>query len=128
MGIDISPKTIARAEQNLAEYQNKELICGDFMSYEFCFRFDVVYSSLTFMHIEDKRKCINKISSLLNLNGVFVLSIDKNQSKYIEYEDRKIEIYPDNPTDIKSIISECGLTLSDCIEKEFAYILVCKKA
>ena len=52
VGIDISPKTIERARENLAEYKNVELICDDFLTHEFIGSFEVVYSSLTFMHIE----------------------------------------------------------------------------
>ena len=123
-GIDISPKTIDRARQNLSMYQNIELICDDFMQHHFSVCFDAIYSSLTFMHIEDKQTCINRIYSLLNPSGRFVLSIDKSQNKYIDYGNRKIEIYPDNPTDIKAYMIKSGLTLLNCIETEFAYIFV----
>ncbi len=79
-GIDISPKTIVRAEENLKENMNATLICGDFLDYDFSCRFDVIYSSLTFMHIEDKQKAVIKIAELLNPFGQFILSLDKNQS------------------------------------------------
>lgn len=124
VGIDISSKTIVRAEHNLSQHQNVKLICDDFENYDFNTTFDVIYSSLTFMHIKDKQKCINKIYSLLNHNGYFVLSIDKCQNKYIECGNRKIEIYPDNPTDTKEYIINSGLKLLDYIETEFAHIFV----
>jgi len=126
-GIDISPKTIDKAKYNLSQHQNAELICADFMTYNFDSVFDVVYSSLTFMHIRDKQKCVNKIYSLLKPKGHFVLSIDKNQNKYIECGDRKIEIYPDNRSDTKVYITNSGLTLLDCTETEFAYIFIALK-
>ena len=47
-GIDISPKTIDRAKENLPKQTNVSLYCGDFLSYEFSEIFDVIYSSLTF--------------------------------------------------------------------------------
>ncbi len=100
-GIDISPKTIERAIHNLSQHQNAKLICADFMTCDFSTAFDIVYSSLTFMHIKDKHKCINKIYSLLNPNGRFVLSVDKSKNKYIEYGNRRIKIYPDTSTDTK---------------------------
>ncbi len=127
-GIDISPKTIERATHNLSQYQNAELICADFMAYDFNTSFDVIYSSLTYMHIKEKQKCINKICSLLNSKGCFVLSIDKSRNEYIEFGNRKIKIYPDNPTDIKAYVANSGLLLLDFIETEFAYIFVCLKA
>ncbi len=123
-GIDISLKTIERAAHNLLQYQNVELICADFITCDFNTNFDVIYSSLTFMHIKEKQKSINKIYSLLNSKGYFVLSIDKSQNEYIEYGDRKIKIYPDNPNNTKEYLIKSGLKLLDCIETEFAYILV----
>lgn len=94
-GIDISLKTIERAKENLAEFANVRLTCADFLSYEFDRSFDVVYSSLTFMHFEDKQRAVNKIAELLNDAGRFVLSIDKNPNEFIDTGTRKIKIYPD---------------------------------
>jgi len=128
VGIDLSQKTIERAAHNLSHYRNAELICSDFMTYDFCTSFDVIYSSLTFMHIKEKQKSINKVYSLLNSKGYFVLSIDKNQSEYIDYGERKIKVYPDSPDNTKEYFINSGLTLLDCIETEFAYILVGLKA
>lgn len=126
--IDLSQKTIERATHNLSKYPNVKLICADFMTYDFGTSFDVIYSSLTFMHIQEKQECINKIYYLLNPKGYLILSIDKNQNEYIDYGNRKIKIYPDNPDDTKKYFINSGLTLLDCIETEFAYILVGLKA
>ncbi len=128
LGVDISPKTIERALYNLSQYENVKLICDDFMTHDFNVAFDVVYASLTFMHIKEKQKCINKIYSILNHEGRFILSIDKNQNEYIDYGDRKVIIYPDNPADIEKYIINSGLTLLDCIETEFAYIFISTKS
>ena len=53
-GVDISPKTIKRAKQNLKKYSNTKLQCADLMSCDFDNTFDVIYSSLTFMHIKQQ--------------------------------------------------------------------------
>jgi len=98
------------------------------MSFEFEEQFDVIYSSLTFMHIRDKLSCIQKIASLLTDNGLFVLSIDKNQNEYIDMGDRKIKIYPDNPEDIRSCLSISKLKIIDEFNTDYAYVTVCKKA
>ena len=45
-GIDISPKTIERARENLQHCLNISLICDDFITHQFTETFDVVYSSL----------------------------------------------------------------------------------
>lgn len=126
-GIDLSPKTVKRAKENLKEQTNVALICGDFMSYEFGRKFDVIYSSLTFMHIKDKQAAINKVKTLLNISGRFVLSIDKSQSDTIEYGTRKIKIHPDRKEDIAEYINQSGMSLIKVFETEFAEIFAAAK-
>ena len=126
-GIDISPKTVKRAKENLKKQTNVTLVCGGFMSYEFGRKFDVIYSSLTFMHIKDKQAAINKVKSLLNDGGRFVLSVDKNQSDTIDYGTRKIKIYPDNKEDIVKYITQSGMSLIKVFETEFAEIFAAAK-
>lgn len=126
-GIDISPKTIERANENLSDFPNVTLICNDFMTHEFNEQFDVIYSSLTFMHIQDKLTAINKIAGLLAPVGQFVLSIDKNQDNSIDMDTRIIKIYPDNSDDIFEYIKAAKLKLKKQIETEFAYIFTVEK-
>ena len=126
-GIDLSHKTIGRASENLSAHNNIKLVCDDFMSVEFDDRFDVIYSSLTFMHIEDKFRAIQKVASLLKYGGLFVLSIDKNQSSYIDMGIRKVKIFPDNLEDICFFLSETNLELVGEFETENAYVTVSKK-
>lgn len=127
VGIDISPKTVKRAEENLSQYQNISLICGDFLKYEFKEKFDVIYSSLTFMHINDKEQAIKKASDLLNCGGLFVLSTDKNPSDVIDTGTRKINIYPDTVDNITTGIKDSGLVLENQFETDFGNIFVAKK-
>ena len=125
--IDLSPKTVKRAKENLNNQTNVMLVCGDFMSYEFGRKFDVIYSSLTFMHIKDKQAAINKVKTLLNISGRFVLSIDKSQSDTIDYGTRKIKIHPDRKEDIAEYINQSGMSLIKVFETEFADIFVAAK-
>ena len=126
-GIDFSPKTIKKAKENLCNHKNITYICDDFMNYKFINTFDVIYSSLTFMHIENKKEAILNIDSLLNNNGIFCLSIDKNQDDYIDMGTRKIKIYPDSVDYLSSIIKITNMKLIKVIEIENAYIMVCYK-
>ena len=126
-GIDISPKTIDRAKDNLKEYGNIFFVCSDFNSHEFEETFDVIYSSLTMMHFKDKATVITKVDKLLNDNGIFCLSIDKNQSEYINMGTRKIKVYPDNLDNIISIIGETTMSVVKVIETDNAYIVVSRK-
>ena len=126
-GIDISPKTIAKAKSNLIKFENVTLICADFLNYIFDQSFDVIYSSLTFMHIEEKYNAIKKAADLLNDEGLFVLSVDKNQSEYIDYGTRKIKVFPDDADTIADYITAAGLYISERYETEFANIFVARK-
>lgn len=126
-GIDISPKTIARAKENLKNYPNISLICEDFNIYAFEETFDVIYSSLTMMHFEDKQRVLSKVDRLLNDGGIFCLSIDKNQSEYIDMGTRKVKIYPDTPNNIISLIKETAMSVVNIFETENAYIIVSGK-
>ena len=80
------------------------------------------------MHIKDKLPAIKKVASLLNDDGLFVLSIDKCQDEFIDMGTRKIKIYPDNLTDIRAFISKANLKLIDQFETDHAHVTVSKKA
>lgn len=127
VGIDLSPKTAERAKVHLAAMKNATVLCGDFLTWTFAETFDAIYSSLTFMHIEDKQKALHKIAALLQNDGLFVLSTDKNQDGYIDAGAGKITVFPDTPADIVSYINHAGLTLITQYETDFAHIFVAKK-
>ena len=126
-GIDISSKTIDRAAENLTGFENVSLTCADFLTYRFDRTFDVVYSSLTFMHIEDKQRAVNRIAELMNPAGRFVLSIDKNPSEFIDTGIRKVKIYPDTAEITTGCIKKAGLSLLNQYDTEFATIFVSRK-
>ena len=126
-GIDISPKTIARAGENLQHFLNISLICADFMDYPFTETFDVIYSSLTMMHFEDKKTMIGKAASLLNNNSLFCLSIDKNQSEWIDTGSRRIRVYPDTPERTILLAEQAELKVKKTVETENAYLIALMK-
>lgn len=125
-GIDISEKTIKQAKKNIkmGMFRKPELICADFLGYNFSKKFDLIYSSLTFLHIKEKQKAFDIVRGLLNDNGRFVLSIDKNQDEILDIGTSKIRVYPDNPDDIKLYAKNSGLELTEQSETEFAHIFV----
>jgi ubiquinone/menaquinone biosynthesis C-methylase UbiE len=123
-GIDISVKSINKALENMHKKSNAKLICEDFLKYKFDRKFDIIYSSLTFMHIKYKNRAFKKVARLLNNSGRFVLSIDKNTNRIIEYSNTiKIKIYPDELHATSKMIHNNGLKISKVLEKEFAYIV-----
>lgn len=126
-GIDISSKTIARAQNNLSDYKNKHLLCADFLDFCFDKTYDVIYSTLTLQHFEDKQAFISKASTILNCGGILCLSLDKNRSEYIDMGNRKLKVFPDDPVIIEKCIEHAGLKLQEKYEVEFATIIVCSK-
>lgn len=124
VGIDFSPKTVERAITNLSANENVSIICADFMKYKFEDNFDIIYSSLTFMHIKEKQSAIKEIFRILKPNGRLVLSIDKSQDEYIDMGIRKLKIFPDNPNDICDYIKNTRMIVDKIIETEFAFIIV----
>ena len=126
-GIDISPKIIERARETLEKYSNLSFVCDDFISFDFAETFDVIYSSLTMMHFENKNQVISKVATLLNSGGIFCLSIDKTQDEYIDMGTRKIKVYPDTLDDITSYIEETNMSVAKVLETDNAYIIVSNK-
>lgn len=126
-GIDISAKTIERAKEHLEKYNTVTLICGDYLTFDIGEKYDVIYSSLTWMHFQDKQAAMNKTAGLLNDAGRFVLSVSKERENTIDYGTRAIHIFPDDPDGIKSQIETSGLYLLQSIETENAYIFTSEK-
>lgn len=121
-GIDMSPKTIRRVKDNLQDYGNVTLICADFAEHVFRRRFDVIYSTLTFMHIRDKQAALCKVGKLLNDGGRFILSIDKNQSGVLRCGEREIRVYPDSEEETVRYIQQSGMQVEKVFETAFAHI------
>lgn len=126
-GIDLSPKTISRAEENLGHSEKTLLICGDFLDYASEKTFDVIYCSLTMMHFPDKMRFLRKVSSLLRNGGMFAVSLDKNREPWIDMGSWKIQIYPDDPAQTAAYIRAVGMTVTASWDTEAAWILICRK-
>ena len=126
-GIDISPKTVERARDNLSSFPNIDLICDDFLLHDFHTQFDIVYSTLTLQHFADKQSFYHKVCDVLKQDGRFVLSIDKSQEQYIDMGTRRLRIYPDTPESVKSCVVNSGMTVLKQFDTPHAHIFVCVK-
>jgi len=127
VGVDLSPKTIKRASENLKIYKNKILICDDFLRVDCKRSYDIVYSTLTFMHIKEKEKAIRKVASILKKSGRFVLSIDKSQEMILDYGTRKIEVFPDRPKETEKNIKNANMVIIEKFETEYAWLYAAEK-
>ena len=79
------------------------------------------------MHLQDKEHAIEKISSLLNKNGRVVLSLEKNQQPFIDYAERKIKIWPDNPSNISILLERNFIRNIKQFETEFSNVIIAEK-
>lgn len=127
VGIDLSPKTISTASGNLKIFANCNLIVGDYLKFHFHNTFDIIYSSLTFFHIEDKVSAIKKSWELLNPNGRFILSIDKNSLEFLDYGKYKVKMFPDDLKQTVVLLKECGFNIENILETDFANIISATK-
>jgi ubiquinone/menaquinone biosynthesis C-methylase UbiE len=127
VGVDISSKTINRAKEHLKKYKNVKLICSDFNDLKINNKFDIIYSSLTFMHFENKLNVLKKIESLLKMDGRVVITINKELEDYIDYGTRKIKIYPISKDDFCFLIDQTNFKLLQIIEVELSNIFILEK-
>jgi 2-polyprenyl-3-methyl-5-hydroxy-6-metoxy-1,4-benzoquinol methylase len=91
-GIDISPKTIERAKMNLSRFKNCNLLVEDIEQYQKPSYFDVAYSVLTFMHIENKEVALGNMIASICKGGHIVISIS-NENEWLDFGNRKIKLY-----------------------------------
>ena len=103
------------------------LVCCDFLAGEINASFDVICSTLTFMHIADKVTAVRRIAALLTPGGRVVISLDKNQAEYIDYGLRCVRVYPDDPKQMEALMQAARLTVLPGIETEFAHIIVAER-
>ena len=130
-GIDISTLSIEQAKLNLCKWENISFITDDFLSHTFSRKFDIIYCSLVFFHINDKKSAISKVSKLLNNSGTFVLSISIDQDTAINYGSiygpRTVMLFPDDLDETIDLIKSSGILVDNIINTEFAHIIVAKK-
>ncbi len=124
VGIDLAPRTVEAAREHLKTFPHASVICGDFLAYSFGEKFDVIYSSLTFMHIRYKQAAIEKCMSLLVSGGRLVLSLDKNRETLLDAGYGALTVCPDDPSLLRGMIERHGGTVSEEYETEFATVLV----
>lgn len=122
-GIDLSPRTVERARENLAAYDHISLVCGNFFDHPFTETYDLIYTSLTLFHISDKQAAWRRIADLLREGGRVVVSLDKSREPYIDMGDRRLRVFPDMPEAVRAAMVAVGLVQTEEIETEYAYLL-----
>ena len=128
VGIDISHKTIKKAKENLKNYENIELIEENALTFLRQSKFDIIYSVLTFLHIEDKELVLKNIFISLKSGGHFVLSISKDDY-WLDYGSRKVRLFPQNKEYYIKLLHKVGfkIVFNEDTESGFATIIKAKK-
>ncbi len=122
-GIDLSSATLERAAQHLSHLPNVTLFHGDFVTLDIPAPFDVIYSSLTLLHIRNKAAAVCKMAELLSPGGRLVLSLDKGRASHLTFGERRLRVYPDAPEDIARLMEAAGLTIQSITEIERAWLI-----
>ena len=107
VGIDVSAKTLARARENLAGYNNVELVRADIAEYRCEATFDLVYLVWTIFHLEDKPRALANIVAALKPGGRLVISLERVDD-WLDYGPRKIRQYPVSPEELIAMLRDCG--------------------
>jgi SAM-dependent methyltransferase len=92
-GIDLSPLTIERARTNLSAFSNTELLVADITRFRRPGAYDLAYSVLTWMHIEDKRAALENTVAALRHGGRLVLSVAQPET-VLEYGRTRLRLFP----------------------------------
>ena len=126
-GVDLSPLTVKKAKENLSCFSNVNVFCEDILNFQPKRKYDIIYSSLTFMHIKRKEQAFHKIALLLKKDGGFVLSIDKAQKEKLCCGERKVKLYPDSLKETEQLLKKVGFCLEKIQETPSAYIITALK-
>ena len=112
VGIDISPKTIARARQNLAGFRNCELVVTDILSFVRPEAFDIVYSVLTLMHVDDKHSALQNMVASLKPGGHVALSISE-ETEWLDCGRWMVRLYPAPPEVYAACLADLGCKVDE---------------
>ena len=126
-GMDLSEKTLDAAKEYLAGFAGVTLLRGEFPKDAPQGPFDRIYSSLTFLHIPDKRAACEKIAALLSPGGRCVLSLDKERSGVLDMGVRQVRTWPDDPDAICALLRAAGLNVDAIRELERAWLVTAER-
>lgn len=122
-GMDLSAPTLRIAAKHLTGYDNVALLKGEFPADAPAGPFERIYSSLTFLHIEDKKAACERLASLLAPGGRCVLSLDAEEGDVLDMGEWSLRTHPDSPEMICRLLEEAGLRVLPIQRLERAYLV-----
>jgi ubiquinone/menaquinone biosynthesis C-methylase UbiE len=122
-GIDLSEKTVNRAQENLGrEFPDIELLVSNIEEFKRPNFYDIIYSVLTFLHIENQLKALTNIVDSLKVGGTVVLSISVHNGEWLDYG-RKIKIFPYETEFYTKYLEQLNCTVIDVIDLVDNFVL-----
>ncbi|MBI3945436.1 MAG: class I SAM-dependent methyltransferase [Armatimonadetes bacterium] len=115
VGLDPSPKTLARARDNLHAYQNLELVRGGIETFVRPQAFDIAYGVWAFFHVENKPRALGNVVSSLKPGGCVVLSLER-VTEWQDFGSRIVRQYPARTEECVAWLRELGCTVVDPVE------------
>ena len=113
-GLDISPLTIEAAGNRLNGFSNVRLILGDISEFRRPCGFDIAYSVLTFMHVQDKAKALENMVGSLRPGGKLVLSLDMASDTF-DFGQWEVPLFPWEPELYIQTLESLGCDMSEPI-------------
>ena len=126
-GMDLSARTLRAAEGHLAGFGGVTLMEGEFPKDAPEGPFERVYSSLTFLHIAEKRAACRRIAELLSEGGRCVISLDKEKSDVLDMGTRRVRTFPDTQEEVSLLLREAGLDVLEPVELPRAHLVIAQK-
>lgn len=114
-GLDVSPRTIEAAQSDLAGFPNLEFLLTDITDFRRDRAFDLAYSVLTFMHVEDKPKALDNLVACLRPGGRVVLSIDQ-PSDSLDFGEWTVALFPWDPAQYAEALEKAGCDVGDPVQ------------
>jgi ubiquinone/menaquinone biosynthesis C-methylase UbiE len=113
-GLDISPKILSIAAAEMGECSNLELVLADICDFRRDSSFDVAFSVLTLMHVEDKRKALGNIVACIRPGGNIVLSIDQ-ESDCLDFGEWAVRLSPWQPEQYAEALLQIGCRVAPLV-------------
>lgn len=106
-GLDVSPKTLALARENLANDLRIELLQCDVGQFVRPAAYDLAYSVWTFFHIGDKPGALRNMLASLQPGGRLVLSLERTE-EWLDFGTHLVRQYPVPPEQYVQWLREAG--------------------
>ena len=115
-GIDLSSGALALCRNNLSAFANVELTQADICSFVRPDAFDIAYSVLTLLHVEDKALAISNIVASVRTGGRIVLSASCDCGSELDFGEHTVAMYPEDADEYRRLLAAAGATVVETVD------------